>query len=102
MSRGILLVALMLALGSSPLRAETIRVTIDKLVFAPAEIKARVGDTIQWINKDVIPHTATMKGGWDVLIPAGKSATMIVSKAEDVGYFCRFHPNMKGRLIAAP
>ena len=40
--------------------ADTIQVTIDKLVFAPAEISAKVGDTIEWVNKDAFAHTATV------------------------------------------
>ena len=38
------------AIGSVPAHAETIRVSIDKLVFSPANISAKVGDTIEWVN----------------------------------------------------
>lgn len=87
-------------LGAVPAVADTVQVTIDKLAFAPAAINAKVGDTIEWINKDVVAHTATVKGDWDVMIPAKASATMVVQKAEAVEYYCRFHPNMKGRITA--
>jgi plastocyanin len=89
-------------LGSVPLHAETIEVRIEKFAFVPAQINAKVGDTIQWVNKDVVQHTATVEGGWDVLIPAAGSAMMIVKTAEEVEFFCRFHPNMRGRLVAKP
>ena len=85
-----------------PARADTIQVTIDKLVFSPAEVKARVGDTIEWVNKDILAHTATVKGDWDVMIPAKKNASVVLKKAGDVEYYCRFHPNMKGRISVAP
>ena len=53
---------------SVPARAETIQVTIDKLVFAPAEVNAKVGDTIEWVNKDALVHTATATNGdWNVI-----------------------------------
>ncbi len=98
-----LLVVLALALDVVSAQAEIIRVTIDKLVFSPAEISAKVGDTIEWVNKDIFAHTATVKGGWDVMISPKKSASMVVEKAESVEYYCRFHPNMKGRLtVSAP
>ena len=88
---------------SVPARAETIRVTIDKLVFTPAEVNAKVGDTIKWVNKDVFAHTATVKGGWEVMIPPKATASLTLQKAEAVDYFCRFHPNMKGHLaVTAP
>jgi len=94
------LAAMMLGGGVAVAFADTVRVTIDKLVFAPTEISAKVGDTIEWVNNDAFAHTATVKGGWDVMIPPKATATMVVEKAESVAFFCRFHPNMKGRLTA--
>ncbi len=82
-------------------QAETIQVIIDKLVFSPAIVEAKTGDTIEWVNKDILAHTATVKGGWDVVIPAGKSASLVLQKAQSVEYYCRFHPNMKGQIIVA-
>jgi plastocyanin len=95
-------IALTLAAGIAPAQAETIQVTIDRLVFSPATIEAKVGDTIEWVNKDVFAHTATVKGGWEVMIPPKKSASLTLKAAGPVDYFCRFHPNMKGRLVVAP
>lgn len=78
--------------------AETIQVTIEKLVFSPAEISAAIGDVIEWDNKDVMAHTATAKGDFDVVIAPKKTATLTVTKAGTFDYTCRFHPNMKARL----
>ncbi|PZV33391.1 cupredoxin domain-containing protein [Mesorhizobium kowhaii] len=102
MSKRNLWIALTLVIGTVPAQAETIQVTIDKLVFSPATVEAKVGDTIEWVNKDAFAHTATVKGGWEVMIPPKKSASLTLQKAETVDYFCRFHPNMKGRLVVAP
>ena len=90
------------AMSIVPAQAETIQVTIDKLVYSPAEVKAKVGDTVEWINRDVVAHTATVKDDWDVMIPAKKNASVVLKKAGDVEYYCRFHPNMKGRISVAP
>jgi len=90
---------LVLALAAvSPARAGTIRVVIDKLVYSPAEISARVGDTIEWVNRDPFAHTATVRGGWEVMIPARKTVSQKLETAEAVDFYCRFHPNMTGRL----
>ena len=70
--------------------------------FSPAEVSAKVGDTIEWVNKDAFAHTATVKGGWEVMIPPKKSAKPDIEDGGTVDYFCRFHPNMKGRLVVAP
>ena len=80
------------------------QVTIAKLVYAPAEITLHVGDIITWVNNDPIAHTATAKadapgGPWEVMLPPGKSAAMQMMTAGTIDYYCRFHPNMKARLI---
>lgn len=90
------------AISAVPAQAETIQVTIDKVAFAPAEIQAKVGDTIEWVNKDILAHTATVRGDFDVMIAAGKSGRLVLKKAGDIAYFCRFHPNMKGRIAVSP
>jgi plastocyanin len=86
----------------APAHADTIRVTIDNLVFTPASISAKVGDTVEWVNNDVFAHTATVRGDWDVMIAPKKTARFVLKKAGDVEYFCRFHPNMKGRIAVGP
>ncbi|CAN7674586.1 cupredoxin domain-containing protein [Rhizobium sp. LjRoot258] len=87
-----------LTIGVVPVRAETVTVTIEKMTFSPAEISARPGDTIEWINKDILAHTASVKGDWEVVIPPGKSGHLVLKATTPVDYYCRFHPNMRGRI----
>ena len=95
--------ALLLGATVVPAHAATIQITIDNLVFAPAEITAHVGDTIEWINKDVFAHTATARNGdFDVTTPPKKTVTSVLKKAGSVEYYCRYHPNMKAVLTIAP
>lgn len=97
------MLAALLLLGPQAASAETVRITMQNLGFSPAEAKAKVGDTIEWINKDVLSHTATARNGdWDVTIAANKSATLVVKKAGEIEYYCRFHPNMKARITITP
>ena len=42
--------------GCCPPRRRKRFATIDKLEFAPAEVNAKVGDTIEWVNKDALVH----------------------------------------------
>lgn len=76
----------------------TIHVKIENLAFQPMDIEARVGETIEWTNGDRFAHTATVKDGWEVMIPVGRKATHVVTADDTVEYYCRFHPNMKGRI----
>ena len=88
---------------SVPADAATVQITMENLVFAPAEASAKVGDTVEWINKDVFVHTATARNGdFDVNIAPKKTVTSVLKKAGTVEYYCRFHPNMKAVLTIAP
>ena len=61
------LIFLVLTLAMSvPVRAETIQIRIDKMEYSPAEVRAKVGDTVEWINADILAHTATVKGDWEI------------------------------------
>jgi plastocyanin len=93
-----------LTLGMSvSAHAATIQISMENLAIAPAEATAKVGDIIEWINKDVFAHTATARNGdWDVTMPPKKTVTLVLKKAGTVDYYCRFHPNMKATLTVAP
>jgi plastocyanin len=95
--------ALLFGVIAVPAQAATIQITMQDLVFAPAEVSAKVGDTIEWINKDVLVHTATARNGdFDVNIAPRKTVTSVLRKAGTVEYYCRLHPNMKAVLTIAP
>jgi plastocyanin len=79
-------------------------IEIKKLVFNAAEVTLHVGDSIEWVNNDPIPHTASAKadaigGPWEVVIAPGTSAKRRMNDVGTIEYYCRFHPNMKARII---
>ena len=94
-----LIIAALSGLSSVSAQAADIQITIDKLVYEPAEVSAKVGDTIEWVNKDGLAHTATAKNNdWDVMIGPNKTARQVLTKPGEVDYYCKFHPNMKGHV----
>src|ERR1700755_644568 len=98
-------IAALLALGATilPARAATIQITMENMAISPAETAAKVGDTVELINKDVLVHSATARNGdFDVTMPAKKSVTMVLKKPGTIEYYCRFHPNMKAVLTVTP
>jgi plastocyanin len=98
-----IIVAFMLGAMAVPAHAATIQIVMENLVISPAAASAKVGDTIEWINKDILAHTATARNGdWDVTIPPKKTVTLVLKKAGTIDYYCRFHPNMKATLTIAP
>ncbi|MBR1143599.1 cupredoxin domain-containing protein [Bradyrhizobium sp. AUGA SZCCT0431] len=102
--RAFLVVAALIAGAIAvPAHAATIQIVMDDLVVSPAQVTAKVGDTIEWINKDIFAHTATARNGdFDVAMPPKKTVTSVLKKAGTVEYYCRFHPNMKAVLTIAP
>ena len=81
----------------------TIQITMENLVISPAEAAAKVGDTVELINKDIFVHTATARNGdFDVTMPPKKTVTYVLKKAGTIDYYCRFHPNMKAVLNVTP
>jgi plastocyanin len=95
--------ALAFAAISVSARAATIQISMENLVISPAAATAKVGDTVEWINKDIFAHTATANSGdWDVTIPPKKTVTSVLKKAGTIEYYCRFHPNMKATLVVSP
>src|SRR4029078_7605664 len=93
------LLALVLGIIAVPAHAATIQIVMENLVFTPAEGCAKVGDTIEGLNKDVFVHTATAKNGdFDVTQPPKKTVTSVLKKAGTIEYYCRYHPNMKAVL----
>jgi plastocyanin len=103
MPRWVFLIAMLVVGTSVSARAETIQITMENLEISPTEVTAKVGDTIEWSNKDVFAHTATARNGdWDVMLQPKKSGTLTVKKPRTVEYYCRFHPNMKATLNVTP
>jgi plastocyanin len=78
----------------------TVQITISGIEFATVKQPLAVGDVVEWINKDVVAHTATATNkDWRVVIPENGTATLILKKPGTVDYYCEYHPNMTGRLV---
>jgi plastocyanin len=102
--RHVAVVALvLLAAACVPARAAAIQISMEDMQITPTATSAKVGDTIEWINKDVVVHTATARNGdFDVTLPPKKSVTTVLKRAGTVDYYCRYHPNMKASLKVEP
>lgn len=77
-------------------------VEIRGMAFHPEVLQVRRGDTVVWINRDIVPHTATAtrQSGWDTgTLLQGKSGQYVASHGGEDAYFCRLHPVMLGKLI---
>ena len=75
-------------------------VTIDASRFEPETLSVVAGDTVVWVNKDFVAHTATSKtGAFDSgNIAPGKSWKYRTKHDGEFAYTCTYHPTMTGML----
>jgi plastocyanin len=77
----------------------THKVIMEGMVFKPASITIKAGDSVLWMNNDIVEHTATAEGKFDSkLIAAGKSWKHTFKAKASYDYVCKYHPTMKGTL----
>lgn len=94
-------VALTAVAGSAPASAAPREhvVTMANMSFGRLPANVRVGDTIVWVNRDTVPHTATARNrSFDVRVAAGRRARMTVKRAGNIPIYCIYHPAMRGSL----
>jgi len=75
-------------------------VEIRQMKFQPAELVVQKGDTVRWINRDIVAHDVTEEPGkaWtSSLMPVGESWSLVVTQNAD--YYCSIHVVMKGKLL---
>ena len=75
-------------------------VVIRQMQFIPAVLNVKIGDTVVWINKDMVDHNVTEETGkafYSDTLAVGKSWKMAVK--DSANYLCTIHPTMKGKLV---
>lgn len=83
--------------------ANIIQIRMEKVAFAPAEVSAHVGDTLEWVNGDFVAHTATARNkDFNLNVLPNKTGRLVLTKAGTFDYFCRYHPQMTGRITVTP
>ena len=86
--------------ASDQRHTRTHTVTIESMRFQPRVLTVAAGDTVVWVNRDLVPHTATSEtSGFDSkTIQVGHSWKHTVRTKGNIAYLCTFHPTMKATL----
>lgn len=76
---------------------------LQNLSFSPTPLQASIGNTIVWMNNDVLPHDIVLDDGTPVgnLAP-GQSSAPIALMTETVSFHCTIHPSMTGQIVPVP
>lgn len=81
-------------------RVDTNSVILKNFSFIPANIKAKAGAEIVFVNQDNVDHTVTADDGqFDQAIAAGQTTTVVISEPGIYRYHCTPHPNMTGSIM---
>ena len=95
-------IAVLNGCNSSPesYKPQTYTVVLSEMKFQPVELTVHRGDTVVWVNQDMVMHDVTEESHkvWSSgPLPAGKSWKMVADRSAD--YFCSIHVVMKGKLV---
>jgi plastocyanin len=76
----------------------TITVEMTKFAFVPAEIEIKAGGRVVFVNRDLVPHTATAQDkSFDTgTLRKDESKEIAFPAAGEFPYICRFHRHMTG------
>ena len=93
-------------MASEPEAGRVHTVKIKQMAFSPARLEVRVGDTVEWVNEDFVPHDVTANAPSDgepafasEVLQAGAKFRHQVTEPGSFAYRCTLHPTMKGSLL---
>ena len=78
------------------------RVTIKSLKYSPDTIQITKGETVEWVNDDLTPHTVTSDSGGAFdsgSMDVGATWRHTFNQPGTFAYFCTFHREMKGSVV---
>ena len=95
---GMFLVAMISSCGSGAANEpRTHVVEIKQMSFEPSTLTVAAGDTVKWINRDLVAHNVKSRNWKSPDLERGEHFSIRVSgKAE---YRCTLHPVMEGKIV---
>lgn len=77
-------------------------IRIDNFAFTPTELTVAAGTTVDWINRDDIPHVVVSddkKTFKSKALDTDDKFSYTFTKPGAYAYFCSVHPKMTGKVI---
>ena len=74
--------------------------------YTSATVNVKVGDTVEWVFKDLNPHTASADAGSPQafssnVLAGGKTYRHTFAVAGTYNYHCAIHPEMHGSVVVS-
>jgi plastocyanin len=89
--------------AKAPPKAQTLTMTMQSMAFTPATLTAHVGDSVRWVNNDIVRHNVTARDGrFNFDLDPNQSRTTVLDHAGRVPITCSYHPTMTAVLDVEP
>jgi plastocyanin len=84
--------------GTQAEKSKTYVIEIADFAFQTAELKIKVGDRVEFVNKDQVEHSVVAEDdSFDTgLLGEGEKSVITFKKEGEINYHCGPHPSMKG------
>src|SRR5690348_1798996 len=77
----------------------TYTIAIKDLGFGTSPSGIRLGDTVEWVNNDILLHSVTARDkSFDLDVAPGAKVRIVIKKTGVIAYYCKYHPGMNGQL----
>lgn len=99
--RTVISIALCLAAacGKKGHQPKILHVDIRAMQYSPDALAVSVGDTVEWTNQDLVPHTVTSKQFDSKSIAPHATWSYQATEGGDFAYGCTFHNTMVAAII---
>jgi plastocyanin len=77
-------------------------VKIDNFAFTPVELTVPAGTTVEWVNRDDIPHVVVSddkKTFKSRALDTDEKFSYTFTTPGTYSYFCSVHPKMTGKIV---
>ncbi len=89
----------LLACGPKPHVPKVLKVEIRSMAYTPDALAVSVGDTVEWTNYDLVPHTVSSLTFDSKSIAPKQSWSYVATQRGDFAYNCTFHKMMVAAII---
>lgn len=94
------------AIPASEVPADATIVGINRMKYEQPELTIKAGETVYWVNKEVMPHNVAFKRGiaaekavQGVMLKKDEAWAATFNEAGTFDYHCTPHPAMRAKVI---
>jgi plastocyanin len=87
------------ACGSNQHAPKILHVEIQGMRYSPDALAVSVGDTVEWTNHDLVPHSVTSSAFDSKAIAPHATWSYVARTPGDFAYNCTFHTMMVAAII---